>query len=138
MITPTQMYWLVKLDDMRHVLSCIMWLPIVLAVVFCVMAFATFMMTCDGMACDGDRETKKEAVSDIARLAIWCVSMLLIVVALQVAVAFVPSTKQMAAIIVVPKIANSEKVQTVGNQLYDLAVEWMNELKPKNGKRVTQ
>ena len=129
MITPTQMYWLVKLDDMRHVLSCIMWLPIVLAIVIGVMAFATFMMTIDG-----DRGTKKEAVSDIARLAILFVSMLLIVVALQVAVAFVPSTKQMAAIIVVPKIANSEKVQTVGNQLYDLAVEWMNELKPKKGE----
>ena len=133
MITPTQMYWLVKLDDMRHVLSCIMWLPIVLAVVVGVMAFATFMMTIDG-----DRETKKEAVSDIARLAILFVSMLLIVVALQVAVAFVPSTKQMAAIIVVPKIANSEKVQTVGNQLYDLAVEWMNELKPKKGEGVAK
>lgn len=133
MITPTQMYWLVKLDDMRHVLSCIMWLPIVLAVVIGVMAFAIFMMTIDG-----DRETKKEAVSDIARLAILCVSMLLIVVALQVAVAFVPSTKQMAAIIVVPKIANSEKVQTVGNQLYDLAVEWMNELKPKKGEGVAK
>ena len=133
MITPTQMYWLVKLDDMRHVLSCVMWLPIVLAVVIGVMAFATFMMTIDG-----DRETRKEAVSDIARLAILCVSMLLIVVALQVAVAFVPSTKQMAAIIVVPKIANSEKVQTVGNQLYDLAVEWMNELKPKKGEGVAK
>ena len=133
MITPTQMYWLVKLDDMRHVLSCIMWLPIVLAVVIGVMAFATFMMTIDGSC-----ETKKEAVSDIAKLAIWGVSMLLIVVALQVAVAFVPSTKQMAAIIVVPKIANSEKVQTVGNQLYDLAVEWMNELKPRKGEGVAK
>ena len=49
-------------------------------------------------------------------------------------VTFVPSTKQMAAIIVLPKLANSEKIQTVGNRLYDLAVEWMDELKPKKAK----
>ena len=42
----------------------------------------------------------------------------------------------MAAIIIVPRIVNSEKVQTVGNRLYDLAVEWMDELKPrKNGAK---
>ena len=132
MITPTQMYWLVKLDDLRHVLKCITWLPIVLAVVIGVMAFATFMMTCDAKI-----ETKKEAAGDIARLMVWFVFMLLIVVALQVVAAFMPSTRQMAAIIVVPKIANSEQVQTVGNKLYDLAVEWMDELKPRKGERAT-
>jgi hypothetical protein len=51
--------------------------------------------------------------------------------------AFVPSTRQMAAIMIVPKIANSEKVQTIGNKVYDLAVEWMEELKPnKKGNEV--
>lgn len=48
---------------------------------------------------------------------------------------FTPSTKRMAAIIVVPKIVNNEKVQNVGNKLYDLAVEWMDELKPKKERR---
>jgi hypothetical protein len=32
---------------------------------------------------------------------------------------------------VVPKIVNSEKLQTAGNKLYELAVEWMEQLKPK-------
>lgn len=31
----------------------------------------------------------------------------------------------------VPKIANNEKVQAAGNKLYDLAVEWMDELRPR-------
>jgi len=44
---------------------------------------------------------------------------------------FTPSTKQMAAILIVPRVVSNEKVQTVGNKLYDLAVEWMDELKPK-------
>lgn len=47
---------------------------------------------------------------------------------------FIPTTRQMAAIMIVPKIVNSEKVQAVGNRLYDLAVEWMEELKPEKGE----
>jgi len=44
---------------------------------------------------------------------------------------FTPSTKQMAAILVIPRIVNNEKVQKAGDQLYDLATEWMEELRPK-------
>ena len=49
---------------------------------------------------------------------------------------FLPSTKQMAAIMIVPKIVNNEKVQTIGNKIYDLAVEWMDELAPKKKSEV--
>ena len=45
--------------------------------------------------------------------------------------ALTPSTKDMAAILVIPRIANSEKVQDVGNRLYDLAVEWAEELRTR-------
>ena len=44
---------------------------------------------------------------------------------------FVPSSKTAAAMYVVPAIVNNEKIQAVGNGIYDLAVEWMKELKPK-------
>ena len=50
-------------------------------------------------------------------------------------ITFLPSTKQMAAILIIPKIANSEKVQQTGNHLYDLAVEWMEELQINNIKK---
>jgi len=33
----------------------------------------------------------------------------------------------------VPAIANNEKVQGLGEDLYDLAKEWMQELKPAKG-----
>lgn len=52
------------------------------------------------------------------------------IILISVIMTFTPSTKQMAAIMIVPKITNSEKVQTIGNKVYDLAVEWMEELKP--------
>lgn len=49
---------------------------------------------------------------------------------------FIPTTKQMAAIIVIPKIANSEKIQNLGNEVYDLAIDWMKEI--KEGKQIAK
>ena len=49
---------------------------------------------------------------------------------------FVPSTKEMAAIIIIPKVANSEKIENIGNGLYNLALEWMEELRPSTEKNV--
>lgn len=129
MITTMQMYWLVKLDDMRHVIDSLTWLPVTWIVITAVVSFAAFMATIDA------NESGREKVCRcIKKAALICIPMLLMIVVIQLTTAFVPSTKQMAAIIVVPKIANSEKVQMAGNKLYDLAVEWMDELKPARAK----
>lgn len=47
---------------------------------------------------------------------------------------FVPTTKEMAAVIVIPKVANSESVQGLGEGVVELAKSWMEELKPQNVK----
>ncbi len=110
MISTMQMYWLVMLDN--FVSTCL-----TIAFISGVTAFVVVPTT----------------INDIVRP--WVPVVLGIVAAFFLMVAtFTPSTKQMAAIIIVPKIANSEKVQTVGNKLYDLAVEWMDELKPNRAK----
>jgi len=111
MITTMQMYWLVILDN---VVGVSIWLA--------VLSFAFFMFA--GVGAAVGELPKWPALVSV------CVGLLALVT-----LTFVPSTKQMAAIIVVPKLANSEKVQTVGNQLYDLAVEWMEELRPKKEKK---
>lgn len=125
MITPTQMYWLVKLDDMRHVTGSLMWLPVTWIIITVIVSFAAIMATLDN-----DENGRDKVWRRVKNALLLCIPMLFLVVVLQLTIAFVPSTKQMAAIIVVPKLANSEKVQTVGNRLYDLAVEWMDELRP--------
>ena len=129
MITPMQMYWLVKLDDMRCAFAGLIWLPVTWIVTTAVVSFVTFMALADEE--DGRRE---KAVRLIKKALLLCIPMLFLAVVIQLVAAFVPSTKQMAAIIVVPKLANSEKVQTAGNKLYDLAVEWMDELRPAKGE----
>lgn len=107
MITTTQMYWIAILDSVT-----------VTAVIMSVLlAFGT--IGAFGFACSEE---------DHWWLPITSTLMLLTFVAIAT---FTPSTKTMAAILVVPKIVNSEKFQTAGNKLYELAVEWMDELRPK-------
>jgi len=43
----------------------------------------------------------------------------------------IPSTKEMAAIIVLPKIANSATVKELGDATVELAKQWLESLKPK-------
>lgn len=106
MITATQMYWLVTMDSIVHASA-------IIAIALGVMAFLTIPMVLDDLP--------KWTPSAIA----------LVAVAFALAAAFVPTTRQMAAIVMVPKIANNEKVQAAGDKLYDLAVEWMDELRPR-------
>lgn len=141
MITPMQMYWLVKLDDIRRFFDGMFALP-------CAVALAGLVgsVTCTLMylfAGNGSYELfegkSDEQFKDIRSLLLtWRKRLLTItLVAVGVAMAisglyhFTPTTKQMAAVVVVPKIANSEKVQMAGNKLYELAVEWMDELRPR-------
>lgn len=107
MITTAQMYWIVILDNITITAA-------MLSILFTVGTVVAFIFA----ACEDDHW--------------WLPFMSLTMMLVFVAVAtFVPSTKQLAAILVVPKIANSEKIQTAGNKLYELAVEWMDELRPK-------
>lgn len=106
MITTTQMYWLVTLDSIVH-------MSFALAILMALVSVCAV-----GVACD---------VKELFWLPLVTIGMFFLSV---VTVTFVPTSKQAAAIIIVPKIVNNEKVQTVGNQLYDLAIDWMRELRP--------
>ena len=110
MITTAQMYWIVILDN-------IVGTGIILAAAGTICSIFTLI----GHTVDGWPR--------------WpVVTFLAVTFAALMTLTFVPSTKQAAAILVVPSIVSSEKVQTVGNQLYDLAVEWMEELRPPKKK----
>ena len=42
-----------------------------------------------------------------------------------------PTTKEMCAIIVIPKIANNQELQGLGSDIIELSREWINSLKPQ-------
>lgn len=47
----------------------------------------------------------------------------------------VPTTKEAIAIVVIPKIANNESVQGIGEDLVNTAREWIEELRPQNNNK---
>ena len=102
MITPMQMYWLLKLDDIRTLCGSS------IGIMAAVMAFSllTYFNEEDGI--------KKKAV------VVFVCSIFGLGLNIS-ALTFLPSTKQMAAIYVVPTIANNEKVQNIGNKTLDIS-----------------
>lgn len=133
MITTGQMYWLTMLDSIKSFLVLLSVLSVVVTILFTVFAFALATKIREFSV------TPKEDIDATNALGykmlkfitppLMALTLILILVT-----ALTPSTKQMAAILVVPRIANSEKVQMAGNKLYDLACAWMDELSPSRAK----
>lgn len=113
-ITPETMYWITRCDNIHNV-------SVALAILSCVgIFFMTLHIIIDEAA----------LFSKFLCLSLWAIFFVSISV-----FSFVPTTKEMAVIYVVPAIANSETVQGIGNDIVGLAKEWIVELKPKkNGE----
>jgi hypothetical protein len=145
-ITTMQMYWLVKLDNIIDIIENLeSWLvPIT---IFALMGAITLTLLYF-FAGNGDYdifEGKSNKEFQDIKIKLWkysgtCIKTGIIsagvAIALGIISNMIPSTKQMAAIMIVPCLVNSEKVQTIGNKVYDLAVEWMEELKPEKESEV--
>lgn len=144
-ITTMQMYWLVKLDDIRSFiegLGCLPGFAIFFGLLGAIVFTLVYFLAGNGSFEMFSGRTDEEFQSIRTTLWKWrgtCIKTGIVSAAIVIALSFIsdmiPSTKQMAAIMIVPKIANSEKVQTIGNKVYDLAVEWMEELKPNKKAR---
>lgn len=116
MITPTQMYWLLKLDDIR---------------VFCTFSigFAIIVLIYSLLAyIQMEEKSAKKMAATFFMLGLFGLGLC------GGALTFLPSTKQMATIYVVPAIANNEKIQQIGgktldisNQLLDLTKDYLAE-----------
>ena len=123
MITKSQMYWMTRLDGI-HDCMILFFLFTIFSVVGVVVSYAI------SFASEATEERDVFNMSlKIRKICGWiffvCLSVDILVEI------FVPTTKEMAAIYIVPKIVNSEKIRNVGNQVYELAVQWMEEQKTK-------
>lgn len=115
MITTTQMYWLTRLDTLEavgillSVLGSLAALPLIIIYDVCFEELT---------------EYARRTIRTILRVVVPAV---LLGFAITI---FVPNTKEMAAIWVVPKLANSESVSEIADGIKTLAVEWLEELRP--------
>ena len=114
-ITPAQMYWITRMDSFNCVLGLLTFV-LSLASIFFLVGYIVSSI-----------EGQEELFNIMKRWFFACGGVLTIVVT---AFILTPTTKEMCTIIVVPAIANNEKVQNLGNEIYDLAVEWLKEIKP--------
>lgn len=120
MITTTQMYWLTRLDTLEVIGALLLGLG----------SFMTFLFGCAYyFSFDEFTDRAQRAI----RTAL-CIAIPAALLGLAITV-FVPNTKEMAAIWVVPKLANSESVLEIADGIKTFAVEWLEELRPgKDGK----
>ena len=120
MITPSTIYWLTRATALSNLFT----LAMILA--GCVLVFAGLAHTVMDMEPQSD-EAWTKMMGRIAKRSgiVFIVSSILTVA--------MPTTKELAAIIVIPKVANSESVQQLGDGIVDLAKQWLTELAPKKG-----
>ena len=127
MITGWEIYWFTRLDPLRGLIG----VTIVIGIAVSVLMFVLYPTFCDIFDDDGKRK-KSLAWAARSQIAVFSATVLC-----AFAHALTPTTREMAAIKVIPMIANSESMQMlgdVGDNMLDLANEWLRELKPKKDK----
>lgn len=106
MITGTQMYCLLMLDNIYNAITLL-----------CIMSFVISAFSTTFYYVFRDDHDMISIVNILRKISF--TSIFLLVISL-FGVTFLPTTKQMAAIIVLPKVLNNEKVQNIGNEALDL------------------
>jgi len=119
-ITSSSIYWITRLDS--FLATCVGFMLITIVGAF-ILGGVFFSMKMDGL----EKTDTKYII--IKRMFF---SFLFSAIFFWVGATFIPGTKEMAAIKVVPKIANSERLQNISNELCDLAVDWLKDLKKGN------
>ena len=109
-ITPEMMYWLTRCDN-------IVIASAILAVAFGIL----FAITMIAIMADEDQR---------AFVRVVCALSFVFGLLAMSSCILVPSTKEMAAIYVIPKIAISQTVKDLGEGAVTLAREWIEELRP--------
>ena len=123
-ITPSFIYWITRLDGINiffHVIN-----------VFSTISLIIFIIILIFLKLGNDRGSNAYHISIISK----CFKLAtLICLISSMLLLFIPSTKEMCAMYVIPKIANSEEVKNVGKEFYDLALDWMKELHPNKVRK---
>ena len=103
-ITPSTIYWIARLDGLREALCVITALWLVGSII-CLVIGVT------------------EELKKLFKNSMW--SAIFAVICLFGSAVFVPTSKEIAAMIVIPKIANNENVQKIGSEFCEAALNWL-------------
>ena len=116
MITPSTIYWLTRCDAIKDLIVFLVLVSLLFNFIGLV-GFVASEMSGGEIANPFGRRFYKTVIAMLS--------------ATLLAITFLPTTKEMAAIIVVPRIANSESIQQLGDGIVNLTQDWMRNLAPK-------
>jgi len=111
-ITPLDIYWITRLDNLN--------------LFFFMVSILSFFPLCFSLALV--YELKSDGALPFLRVSV------LVFIISTVIIPFIPTTKEVAAMILIPKIVNNEKVKRIPDKFVTLADEWLEELRPEKDK----
>ena len=124
MITPWTIYWITRLDTLGTLATII----IVLASIATGAGGLYWLIEREDVRVDELPEFDRRTRKFITRAGS-------VAVAAGLCGAFIPSTKEAAAMLVIPAVANNADVQALGSELPKLAREWVESLRPKQAEK---
>ena len=129
-----QLYLLLKLDAVIGFIGTIVFFGFVLGAA----GGLLYLVTKGIYMCEADKDSKDAreclALSKLAKpFFLIVLPVTLFMYSIKIAI---PSTKEMAVLLVVPKIVNSKSVQQIPQKILSLSEEWLEELRPKSVKEV--
>lgn len=124
-ITESMVYWITRLDAIKAVTEGIGVAGVVVMTLFVplISAAAADLGVIDGEVAPTVKKVCKKA------LPLWIVCLFLAIGSI-----FIPTTKEMCAIKVLPLIVNHADMRGLPKDISELAHEWLEELKPKKDK----
>lgn len=123
MITSSFMYWITRLDEILFLFGTVATMCFVGGIAIAFPLTITYLDWANQSRQYRD-DINETNIPQMRKAVIWLFS---IGFSMLLAGAFIPSTKQAAAIIVVPKIVNSESVSEISTAVKDAAVKWLKE-----------
>lgn len=120
MITESTIYWVTRLDAFNNLVAFVMIVGVILVVTFIIASAVTLAERNSLFNTDGKL---------ILPIKLLIGSIISLVICMTLAV-FVPTTKEYAAMKILPKIANDETLNTLsqdGKELYRLTVDYLKE-----------
>jgi cytochrome bd-type quinol oxidase subunit 2 len=130
MIDESTMYWITRLDHICSVLTGLAIASGIIGSIMTIIACASHCMAATDEDCKATARMSKTVAWITMPIFVFCLF----------AGALVPTTKEYAAIKLIPAIVNNQQVQSETKDVYDLLKDWLKdkvqaELPPEKGKR---
>ena len=138
MITHSALYWITRLDPIKSMFCGFSISVGIIGIAMVILGVIFKALYLDKMSGVPEEDTDKLNEKYITRHA-WMfrngVKAVIGMFVLICANTLTPTMKEMAVIVVIPKVANSQPVHDIGDGIVNLAKDWMKELSPKGATK---